>query len=114
MLRIMSIVASCTVACPTCHRELESRTSKRQKPYFVCELCGVQIFFRLREGINRLADSLTRSICGDDFVLCRSCQVAVRKSEKQISKGPLFGGQAGIHCPKCGELLLKADQIHST
>ena len=98
-----------TLPCPTCRRELQPRMSKKQKPYFVCEFCGVQIFFRLTEGIERLQASLGHSVCGDDFVLCRSCQVAVRKSKDKVSK-PLFEGP-GIYCPQCGELLLKADQF---
>ncbi len=98
-----------TLPCPTCRNELEPRTSKKGKPYFVCELCGVQIFFRLQEGIGRLEASLGRAVCGDDFVLCRSCQVAIRKSKDKVSR-PLLGG-AGIYCPKCGDLLLKADRL---
>lgn len=99
------------IPCPTCHRELEHRMSKKQKPYFVCEPCGVQIFFRLQEGIERLEAALPRSITGDDFVLCRRCQVAVRKSKDQMSRAMLFGGVSGIHCPRCGSLLLKADAL---
>src|SRR5262245_40805535 len=99
------------IPCVTCHRELEQRMSKKQKPYFVCESCGVQIFFRLREGIERLEDSVHNVITGDDFVLCVSCQVAVRKGKAQMSRGPLFGGKADIHCPKCNDLLLKASAL---
>jgi hypothetical protein len=98
-----------TLPCPTCRNELEPRTSKKGKPYFVCELCGVQIFFRLTEGIERLEASLGRNVCGDDFVLCRSCQVAIRKSKSKVSK-PLFEGP-GIYCPQCHDLLLKADRL---
>jgi DNA repair ATPase RecN len=30
------------------------RLSKREKPYFVCDSCGIQIFVRRKEGIERL------------------------------------------------------------
>lgn len=98
-----------TLPCPTCRRELAQKESKKGKPYFVCELCGVQIFFRLREGIERLEASLANSVCGDDFVLCRKCQVAVRRTKEKVSK-PLFE-PPGLYCPKCEVLLLRADQI---
>lgn len=98
-----------TLPCPTCHRELEPRTSKKGKPYFVCELCGVQIFFRLKEGIERLRTSLAKAIVEDDFVLCRECQVAIRRSKEKVS-GALFG-TAGIRCPQCGDLLLRAEEV---
>jgi DNA-directed RNA polymerase subunit RPC12/RpoP len=97
------------LTCWTCHRELEQRTSKKQKPYFVCEYCGVQIFFRLPEGIERLRASLAKAIIEDDFVLCRRCQVAIRRSKRKIS-APLFG-DAGIRCPECGDLLLRAKEV---
>jgi DNA-directed RNA polymerase subunit RPC12/RpoP len=100
-----------TLSCSTCHQELPERTTKKQKPYFHCDYCGVQIFFRLPEGIARLHDSLARAIVEDDFVLCRECQVAVRRSRDQIS-GTLFG-TSGIRCPKCGDLLLRADEVGS-
>lgn len=98
-----------TLPCPTCHRELQQRTTKKQKPYFVCVYCGVQIFFRLPEGIERLHASLAKTIIEDDFVLCRACQVAVRRSKKKVSS-PLFG-TAGIRCPKCDDLLLNAEEV---
>jgi ssDNA-binding Zn-finger/Zn-ribbon topoisomerase 1 len=97
------------IPCPTCHRELEHRMSKKQKPYFVCDFCGVQIFFRLQEGIERLEASLTKAIIEDDFVLCRSCQVAVRRSKRKVSK-PVFEAR-GIYCPECHGLLLRAEAL---
>jgi len=40
--------------CFLCGRKLEKRTSKRQKPYFVCDSCGVQLFVRRKQGIEKL------------------------------------------------------------
>jgi len=37
-----------------CTRKLEKRTSKRGKPYFVCDFCGIQLFVRRKQGIDRL------------------------------------------------------------
>jgi hypothetical protein len=39
---------------------LEKRTSKNGKPYFVCDSCGVQLFVRRQDGIERL-DALMRA-----------------------------------------------------
>ncbi len=40
--------------CPLCGAGLPIRASKRRKPYFTCNLCGVQIFIRGKAGIARL------------------------------------------------------------
>jgi DNA-directed RNA polymerase subunit RPC12/RpoP len=42
------------IPCPGCRKELVSQTSIKGKPYFVCSGCGVQVFFRLKEGIDKL------------------------------------------------------------
>jgi len=39
---------------------LEKRTSKTGKPYFVCDPCGIQLFVRRKDGIERL-NSLMRA-----------------------------------------------------
>jgi len=43
-----------------CGQELEKRVSKNDKPYFVCDACGIQLFVRRQEGIERL-DALMRA-----------------------------------------------------
>ena len=40
--------------CPLCATQLDVRQSFRNKPYCVCQSCGVQIFFRGQKGISRL------------------------------------------------------------
>jgi len=42
--------------CPVCGVGLEIRFSCNEKPYFVCESCGIQIFVRGKEGIQRLRE----------------------------------------------------------
>ena len=39
--------------CPVCERWLLVMKSKRDKPYVVCDDCGVQMFIRFNEGIKR-------------------------------------------------------------
>jgi hypothetical protein len=40
--------------CPLCGTGLPILISKRNKPYFICNSCGVQIFVRGKVGISRL------------------------------------------------------------
>jgi DNA-directed RNA polymerase subunit RPC12/RpoP len=47
-----------SLPCFLCHKELDLRISKTEKPYFVCEDCGIQIFVRGKKGIKRLEQSL--------------------------------------------------------
>ena len=39
--------------CPVCKKDLDIRVSKKQKPYCVCQDCGVQLFVRGKRGISR-------------------------------------------------------------
>jgi transcription elongation factor Elf1 len=38
--------------CPLCKEPLDVRQSKKQKPYVVCDACGVQMFVRHPAGIK--------------------------------------------------------------
>jgi hypothetical protein len=40
--------------CFLCESNLEKRTSKNSKPYFVCDGCGIQLFVRGKFGIAKL------------------------------------------------------------
>lgn len=40
--------------CPVCGTALPVRLSVKQKPYCVCNDCGIQVFFRGKVGIQRL------------------------------------------------------------
>lgn len=44
--------------CLLCGTGLEIRLSCKQKPYCVCNSCGVQVFFRGKTGIRRLRELL--------------------------------------------------------
>ena len=43
-----------SLPCFLCGRRLEKRVSKSDKPYFVCDSCGIQFFVRRKDGIERL------------------------------------------------------------
>jgi hypothetical protein len=40
--------------CFLCGAKLDKRTTKKRKPYFVCDLCGIQLFVRRDHGIQLL------------------------------------------------------------
>ena len=44
--------------CPTCKRLRRLQVTKKGKPYLTCNDCGVQVFFRGRDGIRRLQGML--------------------------------------------------------
>jgi hypothetical protein len=44
--------------CPLCFVLLDVRYSKKNKPYCVCDNCGVQLFIRGKEGIERFEQKL--------------------------------------------------------
>jgi hypothetical protein len=48
--------------CLLCGTGLEIRLSRKEKPYCVCNSCGIQIFFRGKTGIRRLRDILEAKI----------------------------------------------------
>jgi len=48
--------------CPLCGAGLPILASKRKKPYFICNFCGVQIFVRGKAGIARLREMANAGI----------------------------------------------------
>ena len=48
--------------CPVCGTSLGIRIARTQKPYCVCNDCGIQIFFRGKTGISRLNKILENEI----------------------------------------------------
>ena len=47
--------------CLLCGNRLQQRTDKHNKPYFVCDPCGIQLFIRRHQGITRLRDLMRTS-----------------------------------------------------
>jgi len=46
------------IPCFLCSHELRQRKDKNEKPYFICDPCGMQIFVRGRQGIENLGKLL--------------------------------------------------------
>ncbi len=95
--------------CPLCQQPLTIRTTKKNKPYLTCEEDGLQMFVRYETVIRRLdAMSKRNATVIGGFVVCGTCDVAVKKSLKKV-ENPLLR-KAGLYCPECEELLLEAPE----
>ena len=42
------------IPCFLCGNKLDQRISKNEKPYFICDPCGIQLFVRRKQGIELL------------------------------------------------------------
>ena len=54
------------IPCFLCSQELRLRRDRNGKPYFVCDVCAMQIFVRGRQGIENLTQ-LIKTIREHDF-----------------------------------------------
>ncbi len=50
-----------TIECPDCGQSCNVKETKKNKPYYACEECGTQHFYRTPEGIRRLIERMKRS-----------------------------------------------------
>jgi predicted RNA-binding Zn-ribbon protein involved in translation (DUF1610 family) len=72
--------------CPLCAARLEVRTSKKQKPYLVCDPCGVQMFVRNPSGVQKFTALVERAESGNTLERLAEMERRYRKQ-----------------CPKCGK-----------
>jgi hypothetical protein len=54
------------IPCFLCGKQLDRRTDKNQKAYFICDGCGAQFFIRRRQGIENL-DELIKAVRNRDL-----------------------------------------------
>jgi hypothetical protein len=85
--------------CPVCGVGAEIRLSRKEKPYCVCEPCGIQIFFRAKEGIRRLREIfhsqtlITANGSKADLAVVlfnRIQQLKEQKRQLQVKQGLIF------------------------
>ena len=55
-----------TLPCLLCGDDLDQRSDKHGKPYFICDQCGMQLFVRRSQGADNL-DRLIRALNGRDL-----------------------------------------------
>jgi predicted RNA-binding Zn-ribbon protein involved in translation (DUF1610 family) len=80
--------------CPICGQPREIRITKKEKPYFVCDSCGVQVFVRGAQGIGILRtlgsnpEYLRPVLSGKHLAIFRVADLAlqIRALEKDIER----------------------------
>ena len=79
--------------CPLCADGLAILSSKRGKPYCVCNACGIQLFFRGKAGISRLLQMVKHEILipgkadGADYGIALFDRLQRLKSQKEELEG---------------------------
>ncbi len=85
--------------CPLCGLALDIRISRRAKPYCHCDACGIQLFFRGKDGIKRLRDIVESEVLiggkdsgvSDAITLYnRLEQLKAQKTELESKQGFIF------------------------
>jgi hypothetical protein len=60
-VNVMDIFSTQFLPCLLCGDKLQKRIDKHNKPYFVCDPCGIQLFVRRQQGITRLNEFMRAS-----------------------------------------------------
>jgi transcription elongation factor Elf1 len=104
--------------CPVCAEPRNVRFAKNDKPYIVCDPCGVQLFVRGKGGIQRFAQLLDRAGQGDLLArygemerryhpTCPACGKQFWVTRDLIETSWFDGGVKGARCPakECGAVI---------
>jgi len=83
--------------CPVCTQPREVRVTKKDKPYLVCDPCGVQLFIRGPAGIEEFRRLLKRT--NQDGLLSR-----LKEMEERFR----------LSCPDCGRQFWIEPQLIKT
>ena len=109
------VSAPAAFPCPLCLVPLRVRSSKKGKPYVVCDACGVQMFVRTKPGIARLTALMAEpravavmdrlaTVARQQRTTCRSCRHTFWLSEARLETSWFNGSFIGYKCPSCGAL----------
>ncbi len=107
---IKTTATSAKFPCPICGMALDVRASKKDKPYMVCDPCGVQLFVRGSHGIERLKQLVVRGEAGNALERLAEIERRYRKScpkcrksfwiIPELMKTSWFNGElTGYQCP---------------
>jgi DNA-directed RNA polymerase subunit RPC12/RpoP len=81
----MSTLKTALFPCPICGTGLDVRLSKKDKPYVVCNPCGMQLFVRLPLGVQRMNELAEQADRGNIWTRLHEMEGHYRRK-----------------CPKCG------------
>jgi len=99
--------------CPVCTEPREVRITKKDKPYFICDPCGIQVFIRGPAGIEEFK-RLTGQINRDGLIsrmremeaqyrlTCPECGCKFWIEPGLIKTSGFDGSLKGFRCPKKG------------
>ncbi len=85
--------------CPICGMALKLRLSRREKPYCICDPCGIQLFIRGKLGITRLQELVESGSLVSGRISKASLSVTLynrleqlkaQKAEMQSKQGLIF------------------------
>ena len=101
--------------CPVCTEPREVRVTKKDKPYLVCDPCGIQVFIRGPAGIeefNRLTERVSREGLISRMeetdahyrLACPECGCKFWIEPELVRTSRFDGSLKGFQCPKkdCG------------
>jgi predicted RNA-binding Zn-ribbon protein involved in translation (DUF1610 family) len=104
--------------CPVCTQAREVRVTKKDKPYLVCDPCGVQVFVRGTAGIEEFRrllqhtsnESLLNRLREMERLYRLKCPQCGHEfwAEPSLIKTSVFdGGLKGFRCPmkNCGAIV---------
>jgi hypothetical protein len=77
--------------CPLCGAGLPILATKRKKPYFTCNFCGIQIFVRGKAGISRLHKMANAGIliCGTQDSVSHGINLLNRLEQLKLQRQEL-------------------------
>jgi len=102
--------------CPVCMTAREVKITKKDKPYIVCDPCGVQVFVRGPAGIQEFERLLERGSRNGALGRLEEMEKRYRLScpecghgfwmERSLIKTSNFDGSfKGFRCPECREIV---------
>ena len=97
--------------CPVCTQAREVRLTKKDKPYLVCDPCGVQVFVRGTSGIEEFRRALQQTNNPSELARLKEIERRYRLTcpecghefwaEPSLIKTSVFDGTLkGFRCPK--------------
>jgi transcription elongation factor Elf1 len=97
--------------CPVCTQAREVKVTKKDKPYLICDSCGVQVFVRGPAGIEEFRRLLQRTNTESLLtrlqemerlyrLTCSQCGHEFWAEPKLIKTSVFDGGLKGFRCPK--------------
>jgi predicted RNA-binding Zn-ribbon protein involved in translation (DUF1610 family) len=97
--------------CPVCAQARDVRSTKKDKPYLICDPCGVQLFVRGPSGITEFNRLLKRTSDGGLMerlremeqryrLTCPECGCQFWADPRLIKTSVFDGNLKGFRCPQ--------------